>query len=402
MPANVYERFRSHFFFGNPNRTEVAGSFFSFFFLILIIGVPFFCIQRLLSPFIVVRVGIFPTNYLGHMIYEYEKYMRVEEKSQGKFKFDIFCTQPNIANHFLNSKIRQKLIFWPRALVVPVFFINRIFKSKYFIMRMGHNFELDGAADFFMMSSIFQFTDVESKYGEELLHNLGHRKDREIITLFLRTQGYRSQYLASKSAISTDFRDVFRENYQPLITQLNQFSFTRVLGLEPEIFSPLTLSQYETELANFYLVYRSRLCITTDSGSSLIPFLLRTPTLQTNITLTALLLGIPGDFVMPLTYIDLLTHSKIPLSELIEKGYFQLTQKNEFESKNIGTIQATEAELSALSHEISEILQGSWKPSELNDSIHNLIYLKYGTDFPNLKYSRFLNSWVQNNLWFFE
>ena len=402
MSTNVYERFRSNFFFGESVKSKIILVFLAYSFLILTLGVPLFLIQRLLSPFILLRVGIFPTNYLGHMIYEYEKYLRVENRSIGKFSIDIFCTQPNIANQFLNSKIRKKLIFWPRALVVPVFYINRVFRSKYFIMRMGRNFELAGAADFFTLPAIFHFTDEELKSGEDLLHDIGHRKNMEIITLFLRSQRYRSQHLASKFAVSTDFRDVLPKNYQPLITQLNQFSFTRVLGLEPEIFSPLTLSQYETELANFYLVYRSRLCITTDSGSSLIPFLLRTPTLQTNITLTALLLGIPGDFVMPLTYIDLLTHSKIPLSELIEKGYFQLTQKNEFESKNIGTIQATEAELSALSHEISEILQGSWKPSELNDSIHNLIYLKYGTDFPNLKYSRFLNSWVQNNLWFFE
>jgi len=336
------------------------------------------------------------------MIYEYEKYVRVEEKSEKKFKFDIFCTQPNIANHFLISKIRKQLIFWPRALVVPVFLINRIFKSKNFIMRMGKSFELDGAADFFIRPTIFHFTDAELKRGEELIHTLGHVEGREIITLFLRSQRYRSQYLGSKSSVSTDFRDVLQEIYQPLITQLNQFSFTRVLGLEPEIFAPLTLSRYEREFLNFFLVYRSRLCITTDSGSSLIPFLLRTPTIQTNISLTALLLGIPGNFVLPLTYINLITNTRIPVSELIEKGYFQLTQKNEFESKNIGTIQATEAELSILSNEISEIFQGFWKPSELNERVYNQMRLKHGSGFPNLKHVRFLNSWVQNNLWFFE
>lgn len=402
MSTNVYERFRSNFFFGNSNRTEVAYSLFFFSFLILIIGIPLFCIQRLLSPFIIVRVGIFPTNYLGHMIYEYEKYMRVENRSKGKFKFDIFCTQPNIANQFLNSKIQQKLIFWPRALVVPVFFINRIFKSKKYIMRMGKNYELEGAADFFILPTIFDFTHEELKCGEDLLHNLGHWKDREIITLFLRSQRYRSQHLASMSTVSTEFRDVLQENYQPLIAHLSQSSFTRVLGLDTELFAPLKLSQYEIEFLNFYLVYRSRLCITTDSGSSLIPFLLRTPTIQTNISLTALLQGVPGNFVLPLTYINLSNHMKIPLSELIKKKDFQLTQKSEFDSRNIGIIQATEAELSNLSQEISEILQGSWKPSQLNQGVYNVISLKHGLDFPNLKHVRFFNSWVQNNLSFFE
>lgn len=267
---------------------------------------------------------------------------------------------------------------------------------------MGMNFELEGAANFFKLPTIFNFTDLELERGEELLHNLGYEINREIITLFLRSQRYRSQHLGLKSAVSTEFRDVLQENYQPLITHLSQFSFTRVLGLDSELFAPLKLSRYEIEFLNFYLVYRSRLCITTDSGSSLIPFLLRIPTIQTNISLTALLQGVPGDFVLPLTYVSLSTHIKISLSELIEKQDFQLTQKNEFESRNIGIIQATEAELSSLSHEISEILQGSWKPSELNESVYTRISLKHGAEFPNLKHARFLNSWVKNNLWFFE
>jgi putative glycosyltransferase (TIGR04372 family) len=350
----------------------------------------------------IIRVGIFPTNYLGHMIYEYETYVEPKKKPGQRLTIDIFCTQPNISNTFLQDRLEGEIRIWPRFIVLPVYFTNRLLGSKLFIRRMATNFELDGAASVFMSPSKFKFTDSEVKHGEILIEALGWERGQSIITLLLRSQKYRSQHLSPKSTSATDFRDVSEVTYFPLIAKLADSSFTKILGLNSEIFSPLKLSKYDVEFLNYFLVHRSQLCITSDSGSSLIPFLLRTTTVQTNITATALLKGVPGNLVLPITYVDLMNDHKISLSELIENKVYQITQSEEFRIRNIGMKQAENSELLSISQEIIEVSKGTWEPSELNDEIYNRVSSRFGPEFPNLYQSRFFNNWVEKNLWFFK
>ena len=402
MLANVYERLRNIFFFGHVKRAKFVYIFLSYSIFFPIFGLSFYCIQRIVAPFIIVRVGIFPTNYLGHMIYEYETYTKPKKLSRQRIIVDIFCTQPNIANSFLQQRLNREIRIWPRFIVIPVYLVNRCFNSKLFVNRMATTFELDGASSVFISPPKFKFTEIEVERGKRLLEALGWVDNQYIITLLLRSKKYRSQHLSPNSTSTTDFRDVSKSSYLSLVSKLEDSSFTKILGLDPGVFAPLILPQYDIEFLNFFLVYKSQLCITTDSGSSLIPFLLRTPTVQTSITATALLKGVPGNFVLPLTYIDLAKDRRIPLSELIEKSYYQITQNEELRVHNIGIKPVESSELLGITQEIIDVSRGTWTPSKLNNEIHKKISFLFGQNFPNLYQCRFFNHWVEKNLWFFE
>jgi putative glycosyltransferase (TIGR04372 family) len=395
-------RILSIFFFTKPNELKYFLIISSYCVLILLIGIPGFLLQRILSPVIRFRVCIFPTNYIGHMIYEFENYYNFQTESDSRLNFDLFCTQPNISNKYLFNKIKKNLRFFPRFLIIPIYLVNRMFPGGKFTIRLSESYILSTASEIYTRPKKFFFTKQEIEIGDNLLEQIGWDPSKKLITLFLRTIDFRRNHLKESNANETLFRDVKLESYAGLITKLRNSYMVQQMGTDSSYFIYTKFSKQEIEFLNIYAVYRSSICITTDSGSSLIPFMFRVPTIQTNVSLTSILQGAPGKLVLPLVYYDLVSGRKIPLSELINRKIYMVTENSKFKILGIGIIQASFSELEDLNEEIKEVMNGEWTLNQINYDFKSAIVRKYESNFPNIRHINYANNWILKNSWYLQ
>jgi putative glycosyltransferase (TIGR04372 family) len=387
------------FFFEKKSKVAWLWVSFKFTLLLLVFGIPVLLLQRCISPLLLIRFAIFPTNYLGHMIYEYERYKSQLDKTAGH-AIDFFCVQPRVANSFFLTKISFFIKIIPREIVIPVYLVNTAINARKYIVPMSQSFVLEDAADFYLQKPGLDFSDDEKSRGDKLLKQIGWNGHSQIVSFFLRNANYRKSFDSFVEVSKTNFRDVELDTYGEAIRFLSKKYFVRVVDSFPTSFPEANFDKDDIDFLNFYIVFRSEFVITTDSGSSLIPFILRVPNVQTNVSITSILYGIPGSLVLPLTYIDLDSGRKIPFTELIQRSVFELTEASELESANIGISRASSSDLFSLCQEIENGVPNF--TFSKNDSTKDMILLisEFACMFPNLLFTKFAESWLEKNRWF--
>jgi putative glycosyltransferase (TIGR04372 family) len=387
------------FFFERASKGKWIYEIFKFLLFFSIFGIPVLLLQRILSPFILFRFTVFPTNYLGHMIYEYESYKSRFNKT-GKRTIDLFCVQPHVANRFLLSKISDFVAIVPREFILPVYLFNRAINARRFITPISQSYKLENAAELFLKKPGLDFSEAEIIRGDKLLKQIGWDGRRKVVSCFLRTDNYRKCSNSFIDVGSTNFRDVDTDTYGPALSLLAKRYFVRVVDLLPTSFPEANLTKDDIEFLNFYIVYRSDFSITTDSGSSLIPFILKVPNIQTNVSITSILYGVPGTLILPLTYFDLDSGRRVPFTELIRKSIFDMTEASQLVNAKIGVAQASAAELFALCQEIENGIPDLLYSN--HDSAKNMktLVAQFTGLFPNLVFSKFADSWIERHEWF--
>lgn len=379
--------------------------FLSFLMLIVLIptlGLLGFLLQRTISPILFIRVGILPSQYLGHFLYEVDLYLADEDDYAGIRKIDLITFQPIVSNKYLEDKIRLALKIRNPILVYPIYLVNRLLSpNSRYLKRFAKDFKLNDSARLASLPPNKIAREIISETHNELTELYIEKSIKNLFVFFLRTKSFpylRKGVLDSKSSI---YRDVSSSDYDQLMFSLNVFGKSFVLGHDTPLAKELNLKIVEVEKINFGLCSKSKVSITTDSGSALIPFFLRKPIVQTNISMFGLIYGIPSKLILPKMYLDLESGIKLTFRECLRQGIHNVTNDLEFSKKKIKVLSLDEYTLRDLAQEIIEISNQAWEPSALNLKVTDEFRSEFLQLYPLLQFQTFPNFWVEKNLWFF-
>jgi putative glycosyltransferase (TIGR04372 family) len=223
-----------------------------------------------------------------------------------------------------------------------------------------------------------------------------------LFILFLRTTSYRFLRKGALDSESSIYRDVSISDYNKLMSNLKLFGIPLILGYDAEIVKRLNLERIEVEKLNFGLCSQAKVSITTDSGSALIPFFLRKPIVQTNISMFGLIYGIPSNLILPKIYFDIEAGVKLTFRECLRRGIHEITSDHDYKKNRIMVISLDENTLGELTEEIVQISSQVWEASALNMQLMAELRSDFVKLYPILQYQTFPNFWVEKNRWFFQ
>lgn len=380
--------------------------FLSFLMLVVLIptlGLIGFLLQRTVSPILLIRVGVLPSQYLGHFLYEVDLYLADENNYVGIRKLDLITFQPIVSNKYLEDKIRVAFKIHNPMLIYPIYLVNRLLSpNSRYLKRFAKDFKLSESARLASLPPNKVAQEIISETLNESTDFYIEKSIKNLYVFFLRTNNVpfsTKNELDSKSSI---YRYVSSSDYKQLISGLNLFGKSIVLGHDTPLVKELDLNIIEFEKINFGLCSKAKVSITTDSGSALIPFFLRKPIVQTNISMFGVIYGIPSKLILPKMYLDLDSGVKLTFRDCIRQGIHNITSDLEFSKKKIKVLSLDEYTLWELAEEIIEISNQTWEPSILNLKVTNKFRSEFGQLYPLLQFQTFPNFWVEKNLWFFD
>lgn len=380
--------------------------FLSYIALILLIptlGLTGFLFQRVISPILFIRVGVLPSKYLGHFIYELDLYFAEEENYKGKRKLDLVTFQSVVSNIYLADKIRSILKIRSQGLVYPIFLVNRFLtpNSRY-LKRFAKDFKLNNSASLGSQPACKLAQMIISETPTDFNDLEINKSVNDLFVFFLRTASYR---LSRKSALDSEssvYRDVSISDYNKLMLDLKSFGTPLILGYDTNITNRTNLKRTEIEKLNFILCSLAKVSITTDSGSALIPFFLRKPIVQTNISMFGFIYGIPSNLILPKMYFDIEARAMLTFRECLRRGIHEITSDLDYKKKKIKVISSDAHTLGGLTPEIVQISNQVWEASALNIKVTEKLRSDFAELYPILRYQTFPNFWVEKNCWFFE
>ena len=378
-------------------------SYLELIILIPTLGLAGFLLQRIISPILLIRVGVLSSKYLGHFLYEADLYLADEENYVGSKKLDLITFQPVVSNIYLADKICSILKIKSPRLVYPIFLVNRVLSpNSRYLKRFAKDFKLNDStrlgslppsklAQMIIFETSTELTDLDN---EKSINNL--------FVLFLRTTSYRFLRKGALDSESSIYRDVSASDYNKLISNLKLFGIPLILGYDAEIVKRLNLKRIEVEKLNFGLFSQAKVSITTDSGSALIPFFLRKPIVQTNISMFGLIYGIPSNLILPKIYFDIEAGVKLTFRECLRRGIHEITSDHDYKKNRISVINLDDDTLGELTQEIVQISNQVWEASTLNMQLMAELRSDFVKLYPILQYQKFPNFWVEKNRWFFQ
>ena len=376
--------------------------------LTILIGYPIAIFQRIFFFKFKLRICVFPTNYLGHFIFEADRYISL---NLGSGHRTCFTTQPNIANNYFLKILKQKLKFFPRFLILPVYLAHHTLPSKNkYVLKIDFGLA-NGMPDADLVWQSVPWFSIDLLDNSSLKNRIYTQGEvKPLVTLFLRDADFRSGRQNGATIKSSDYRDVTVDNYIPLARSLSsQFSIIKMgrgskarPNLDDRYWYNYSISEEQSDFKDLLLTESSDICVTTDSGSLMIPLLFRKKIIQTNLSLFGLINGPPSTVVMLKDHRYISSGKLLSLGELVGLGVHRITDQENFELLGIEVIENSPEDLNRLSQEIEEIYGEIWCPNRLNKEVDSKIRKRFTATFTFPKNTYFANSWISDRDWFFD
>jgi putative glycosyltransferase (TIGR04372 family) len=159
-------------------------------------AVPILIIVRLLRPLIVIRMGLLHSQFIGHYAGDLEIYLC--ERDSGinwqKRYIDLWFNQTNIiSNKHVEKMWKRQLIILPRALLAPVYLLNRLIPCGK-IHQIGSTFhDRDVNNLLHTQPQHASFTEEEEDMGQRLLSEMGIPEGAPFVCLNVRDAAFHSQ-----------------------------------------------------------------------------------------------------------------------------------------------------------------------------------------------------------------
>ena len=403
--GKIGNRVSNLLFWGNESQMRRFWTFILVIFLTPTVGLTLTFLMLLISPVFKLRVSIIPTNYFGHFVYEIDRLISL---NYSLAKRTIFTPQPNISNKFFWRVIKPKFKVWPRLIIIPTFImINILHLQSQLILTLVKDPKFSESKK--LMESKSWFELVLKNVIPNYLHPIrefGYLKP--IVSFLLRERSFRDKTRQERKDAST-YRDVNPKNYESLVESLSEnFQCIRAGKevLDSRISdklgaSPLHDHSEEREIEDFITVSESKVCVTTDSGSLMLPILFRKRSFLTNLSLYGLINCVPNQIVMLKKYRFVSSSYELNFFELMEMGVHTFTEDCEFTACGIIPIENSSIEIEALKEEIVAYSAGEWAPTPKNqETVHKINNYFFDKRISPVDFV-FSNTWIDSNFHLF-
>jgi putative glycosyltransferase (TIGR04372 family) len=234
------------------------------------------------------------------------------------------------------------------------------------------------------------FTTDEEKKGAVLLESLGIPRDREYICLHSRDSAFLDAVCPQRDWKYHDYRDSHIQNYVPAAEAMAKCGYYAirmgavvkdpVYSSNPKIIDYATNGQ-RTDFNDIYIGSHCRFFLCSDGGVSAIPEMFRIPTVYVNWTdiLRISTWVLNGLFIFKKFYLK--DRNRYMSFFEIMNFKFGGRDTNEIFSKlNLELIENTPEEILAVTIEMEERLNGTWKTTEEDEELQERFWLLFGSD----------------------
>lgn len=191
---------------------------------------------RLISPLLVVRLGIFRSDRLGHFSIHPELYLSGLDCGLGrpdKPFVDLWCFSSAICNQQLAKMWRRAMHIWPRWIVWPLFRVNGLLPGWKRHCIPHPDFDLALKAEYFSKNvfdrtnSHLSFSTSEEEHGFRCLDAMGLARGQKFICFHGRDSSYLEAAYPGDWSYH-DYRDVTIHNYLLAVEELTRRGYVAI------------------------------------------------------------------------------------------------------------------------------------------------------------------------------
>lgn len=256
---------------------------------------------RLIHPWLVVRLGIFRSDRLGHFSIHPELYLSGLDCGLGrpdKPFVDLWCFSSAICNQQLAKMWRRTMHIWPRWIVWPLFRVNGLLPGWKRHCIPHPDFDLAVKTEYFSRNifdrteSHLSFSASEEEYGFRCLDAMGLARGQKFICFHGRDSRYLDSMYPGDWSYH-DYRDVTINNYIMAVEELTRRGYVMIrMGSKVRdrfVTSNVRVidyanSSHQSDFMDIFLSAKCELFISSGSGAFCPSMAFRRPQVIVNAT----------------------------------------------------------------------------------------------------------------------
>ena len=346
--------------------------------LLSVVILPFLILIRLLSPFLLIRVGFLHIDRIGHLIADLELYLSEKKLGIEPNSIDIFFLSGKPANSFAIDLAKRNLnTINGMGFIIGLndfLPLSRKHSYKPYVIRTSSR---DTSGTLKKVIPQLKFSEDENKKGEDFLKSLGLKKDQKFVCFTIRDNQYLKNEFPDIDFSYHSYRDSDISKFYPAFNYLLErgyavFRMGKHVSSEVKIDNPsffdYSKSDFRSDFFDIWLMANCSFTVTTGTGIDEVANAFRKPICYVDF-LPLLFFNSynPKTLTTPKTLLNPDTKKPVTLLEMIEK-YDDLEK---FQNGNLLYSQNTENEIIDAIKEIERKIDCNWSLNEDEIIIRN-------------------------------
>ena len=338
----------------------------------LLFAIPAVVLMRLLSPFVLVRIGQTNAGRIGHFAMDIElsllKRKMTSKSSRLPIVLDFYFIDGTPSNFYLLKLWQQKITFYPKWLLKPIHRLNIKLpaSSKYNVFNEVTHTDLT-LLDHFEPN--LKMSQEDENTALSALKELGISQNDKIVCLSVRDSEYLRVTFPETDWSEHNHRDSKISTYAKAAELLANKGYKvlrmgSIVGDKLESNSTSVIdyanSTVRSDMLDVYLFSHAKFIITTSTGMDFLGALFRVPIGMINVVSSFSIFkgGILKSY-QPKEIIDTKSGHHVGLEELIERGYKEAYNQSDFVSMNVSFIDNSPDDLCNFFSELECLVRNS-------------------------------------------
>lgn len=328
----------------------------------------FFLIIILLYPIIVIRIGRFRSDKIGHLSLEYEIYLN---ETKPNFFLDLWYREKKICNNYLYN-IRKKqfnivpsLIFSDIYKLIKILNLQNIFICDRKFSDSDTNYVLDKNKVTFKLEKDL----IKSKLN--LLYSMNLKKNQKIVCIHLRDEAYRGFHPM------TDYKNIKKfQNYYKTINYLIDKGFFVIrtgrqsnyrFKINSSNFLDYPFSSIKSDKMDVVIASRAYFCISSGSGFDGLVRLFRNPVLFTNFVPIGYFNSYSKKNMTIFKHYKDKNKKKLSFCEILNQGLIYFNDGRDFKKKKITLVENSDKEIFEATKEMLGYIKKKFRRKKFKD-----------------------------------
>ena len=375
----------------------------------LLFAIPAVVLMRLISPFVLIRIGQTNAGRIGHFAMDIELSLlkrKIASKSlRLPIVLDFYFIDGTPSNFYLLKLWQQKITFYPKWLLKPIHRLNIKLpaSSKFDVFNEVTHTDLTLLDSF---EPNLKMSQVDEDAALSSLKEIGISQHDKIVCLCVRDSEYLRTSFPETDWSEHNHRDSKISTYARAAELLANKGYKvvrmgSIVGDKLESNSTSVIdyanSTVRSDMLDVYLFSHAKFIITTSTGMDFLGALFRVPIGMINVVSSFSIFkgGILKSY-QPKEIIDTKSGHHVGLEELIERGYKEAYNQSDFVSMNVSFIDNSPDDLCNFFSELECLVRNS-AATEYSATVLTILE---NYKIVNRNWARISPMWLANHSYF--
>jgi len=388
-----------------------------FFFKIILVNLSpqiliYLMFIRLISPFLIIRIGMIPNVTVGDFIFDTQYYLSKKKLNNKKFFLDLFYLQSNKSSNIAYEKILKREI-----IIYRIFYFVDIINRKYFNSNI-HTVEIrigGGSRDIkdyiLDTKNTFYFNKYEENIGLNFFKEVGIKPSDKFVCIINRDNFYKQKLSSFKKKDWSyhNHRNSSIKNYLKAAIKLEEkgyfvlrmgFGVSEKMNIKSKKIIDYALSGKRSPLLDLYLFSKCDFALGRDGGIICASYVNNRPCAIVNVTnLDHAPVNNKINLIIFKRFWDKNKNKYLKINEIFKNKLSNFYHYKDYEKNNIEVHENTENEICELALEMHDRLNNISKYSDEDNMLQN----KFKEIFPKridtcIVRSRIGKKYIKDNL----